>query len=185
MLQTQFADLTSGYERFDALKKNLEGIFAKIYEMKEYKLDISYYENKFEEFKKEFKLADDFLQSSKMPFEGMQKDYEAFTLTECNKKLEKLTMEFEENVTPIYNIYLLLTTIDQKLYDQNDDDIDDVIRQTILLIDQINSIYTHNKIEVTRLIDKAYETIFNALLYEKVYGKQDILEYLKKKRVKK
>ncbi|MBQ4030992.1 MAG: hypothetical protein II625_04485 [Bacilli bacterium] len=181
MFATQFADLTTGYERFDALKKNLEGIFDKIYQMKEYKLDISYYEAKFEEFKKEFKLADDFLQSSKMPFEEMQKDYEGFTLTECNKKLEKLTMEFEENVTPIYNIYLLLTRIDEKLYDENDDDIDDVIKQTILLIDQLNGIYTHNKIEVTRLIDKAYEVIFNSLLYEKVYGRKDILNYISQK----
>ncbi len=181
MFATEFADLTTGYERFDALKKNLEGIFDKIHQMKEYQLDISYYEKKFEEFKKEFKLADDFLQSSKMPFEGMQKDYEAFTLGECNKKLEKLTMEFEENVTPIYNIYLLLTTIDLKLFDQSDDDIDDIVKQTILLINQINSIYSHNKIEVTRLLDKAYETIFNALLYEKVFNRQDILEYLKSK----
>lgn len=181
MFATQFADLTSGYERFDALKKNLEGIFDKINQMKKYKLDISYYEEKLEEFKREFKLKDDFLQSSKMPFESMQKDYEAFTLTECNKKLEKLTQEFEDNVTPIYNIYLLFRTIDEKLNDKNDDDINDVIKQTILLIDQINGIYTHNKIEVTRLVERAYETIYNALLYEEVYGRTELLEYLKKK----
>ena len=181
MVQTQFADLTSGYERFDALKKNLEGIFDKVYQMKKYKLDISYYERKFEEFKKEFQLADDFLQSSKMPFENMQKDYEMFTLTKCNKSLENLTIEFEENVTPIYNIYLLFNNIDEKLNDENDDDIEDVIRQTILLIDQINGIYTHNKIEVTRLIERAYETIYNALLYEEVYSRHDILDYLKRK----
>ena len=152
MVQTQFADLTSGYERFDALKKNLEGIFEKVYQMKEYKLDISYYERKFEDFKKEFKLKDDFLQSSKMPFEGMQKDYEMMVLTDCNKSLERLTIEFEENVTPIYNIYLLFNAIDVKLNNEDDDDIDEVIRQTILLINQINGIYSHNKIEVTRLV---------------------------------
>ena len=29
MKEVQFADVTGGYERFDALKKNLEGIFEK------------------------------------------------------------------------------------------------------------------------------------------------------------
>ena len=181
MAQVQFADLTSGYERFDALRKNLEGIFAKIYQMREFKLDISYYEEKFESFKQEFSLADDFLKSSKMPFEGMQKDYEAFTLGECNKKLEALTDEFEENVTPIYNIYCYFNAIEEKINNRRDDDIDDVVTQTILLIDQINAINTHNKIEVTRLLDKAYEVIFNALLYEKVYDRHDILDFLRRK----
>lgn len=181
MVQVQFADLTSGYERFDALAKNLEGIFEKVYAMREYKLDISYYEKKFEEFKKDFKLKDDFLQNTNMPFESMQKDYEGFVLTECNKKLEELTIEFEENVTPIYNIYLLFTMLDGKIKNSNDDDIDDVISKTIKLIDQINGVYTHNKIEVTRLVERAYETIYNALLYEEVYGRHDILEYLKGK----
>ena len=52
MTELQFADMTSGYERFDALKKNLEGIFEKVKKKKKYKLDISYYERKFEEFKR-------------------------------------------------------------------------------------------------------------------------------------
>lgn len=181
MVQMQFADLTSGYERFDALAKNLEGIFEKVYAMREYKLDISYYERKLEELKKEFKLKDDFLQNSKMPFESMQKDYEAFTLTECNKSLEKLTNEFEENVTPIYNIYLLFTNIDSKLKNQEDDDIADVISKTIKLIDAINGISSHNKIEVTRLVERAYETVYSSLLYEEIFGRHDILDYLKRK----
>jgi len=181
MVQAQFADLSTGYERFDALKKNLEGIFEKVRAMKKYRIDISYYEDKLETFKKEFKLADDFLQNNKMPFEGMQKDYEAFTLGECNRSLEKLTDEFEENITPIYNIYLLFNMIDEKIKNEDDDDIEDVIKQTILLIEQINNINTHNKIEVTELIERAYETIYSALLYEEVYKRHDILDYLKKK----
>ena len=112
MKEVQFADVTGGYERFDALKKNLEGIFEKVRAMKKYKIDITYYENKFEEFKREFKLQDDFLQNSKMPFKEMQAEYEKFTLTECNKKLEALTNEFEENVTPLYNVYLLFNNLE-------------------------------------------------------------------------
>ena len=105
MAQVQFADLTGGYERFDALKKNLEGIFDKVYQMREYKLDISYYENMLEKIKEKFNLADNFLQGSKMSYESIQKTYEDFTLGEINKALETLTDDFEQNVTPIYNIY--------------------------------------------------------------------------------
>ena len=181
MTQVQFADLTSGYERFDALKKNLEGIFDKVYQMREYKLDISYYEDKLEQIKKEFHLADDFLQSSKMPYESMQKTYEDFTLSDVNKALETLTDDFEQNITPIYNIYTYFNAIEDKINKGNAEDIDEVVTQTILLIDQINSINTHNIKEVTRLFDKAYEVIFSALLYEKVYDRQDILNYLRRK----
>ena len=102
MVQTQFADLTGGYEKFDALRKDLEGIFDQIYQMKDYKLDIGYYEGKFAAFKRDFKLGDDALKSGvKMPFETMQKEHENNTLAPCNKALEALIMEFEENVTPI------------------------------------------------------------------------------------
>ncbi len=180
MKEVQFADITGGYERFDALKKNLEGIFEKVKAMKKYKIDISYYEKKFEEFKREFKLQDDFLQSSKMPFEEMQTEYEKFVLTECNKKLEALTNEFEENVSPLYNIYLLFTNIDD-LMDEQSDDIDDIITKTKKLIDQINGISTHNKIEITQLIERAYKVIYKVLKYEEIYNKHDILEHLQRK----
>ena len=180
MTELQFADITGGYERFDALKKNLEGIFEKVRTMKKYKLDISYYERKFEEFKREFKLQDDFLQSNKMPFKEMQTEYEKLVLTECNKKLEALTNEFEDNVTPLYNIYLLFNNIDD-LMDENSDDIDDIINKTKMLIEQVNDISTHNKIEITQLIDRAYKVIYKALKYEEIYNKHDILELLQRK----
>ena len=180
MKEVQFADVTGGYERFDALKKNLEGIFEKVRAMKKYKIDITYYENKFEEFKREFKLQDDFLQNSKMPFKEMQAEYEKFTLTECNKKLEALTNEFEENVTPLYNVYLLFNNLED-LMDRHSDDIDEIIAKTRMLIDQINGISTHNKIEITQLIEKAYKVIYKALKYEEIYNKHDILEFLQRK----
>ena len=181
MAQVQFADLTGGYERFDALKKNLEGIFDKVYQMREYKLDISYYENMLEKIKEKFNLADNFLQGSKMSYESIQKTYEDFTLGEINKALETLTDDFEQNVTPIYNIYTYFNAIEDKINKGNASNIDGVVTQTILLIDQINNINTHNIKEVTRLFDKAYEVIFTALLYEKVYDRHDILNYLRSK----
>ena len=181
MPQVQFADLTSGYERFDALRKNLEGIFEKVYQMREYKLNISYYEDKLEQIKEKFHLADTFLKCSIITYEDIKKTYEDFTLGEINKALEDLTIEFEQNVAPIYNIYTYFNAIEDKINEGNASNIDGVVTQTILLIDQINNINTHNIKEVTRLFDKAYEVIFSALLYEKVYDRQDILNYLRSK----
>ena len=178
MINAKAMDFSVGYEKFDALSKNLEGIFEKVYAMQQYKIDITYYEKKFQEFKEEFKLKDNFLQSTKMPFKHMQNDYEAFQLAECNKKLELLTNDFEENITPIYNIYLLFNNIDKLI---NTNNINEVIKNTKTLINSINSINTHNKIDITNLISRAYQTIYKALLFEKMYHRNEILKYIELK----
>ncbi len=123
MSTVEYADNNGGYEKFFALVNNLEGIFAKVNEMKKYKLDISYYENKLEELKKEFNLKDEMLKSSSITFENMRIDFEIFALGECNKKLEALTLEFENNITPIYNIYLLSKNIEKKFKDENNNNV--------------------------------------------------------------
>lgn len=179
MTNVAFADLTSGYERFDALAKNLEGIFDKVYTMRGYRIDISYYENKFDDFKKEFNLVDGFLKNTKMPFKSVQTTYEGFALNECNKKLEALTNEFEENVTPIYNIYLLFNSLDDSL--EYNEDIEIIISKSKSLLDQINANPTHNKIDIKRLMEKAYDSLYNALIYEETYNRHDILDYVERK----
>lgn len=177
----QLADLTRGYERADALMKNIEGIIEKINQMQEYRLDISYYEQKFEEYKREFEREDSFLQNTKLFSDTVQKDFEHLTLSECNKKFENLIIDFEENITPIYNIYALFSSINQKINDIENDNLEEITSYTIKLIDQINSINTHNKIDVKILLYSAYTTIYQALLYESVYAKTTILDYLNRK----
>ena len=179
MSNVQFADNKQGYDKYYALIKNLEGIFEKVYQMNNYKLDISYYENELNRIKEEFHLKDEMLQSSTITFENFRTDFEMFTLGELNKSLEKLTNEFENNVTPIYNIYLLFQSIDKKINNKTDNDIEEVLSETFKLLDSINLISTHNNIETTTLIDRAYETIYNALLYEEVYNRHDILNHIK------
>lgn len=177
----QLADLTRGYERADALMKNIEGIIEKINQMQEYRLDISYYEQKFEEYKREFEREDSFLQNTKLFSDTVQKDFEHLTLSECNKKFEDLIIDFEENITPVYNIYALFNSINQKINDIENDNLEEITSYTIKLIDQINSINTHNKIDVKILLYSAYTTIYQALLYESVYAKTTILDYLNRK----
>ena len=175
----EYADNNGGYEKFFALANNLEGIFAKVNEMKKYKLDISYYENKLEELKSEFHIKDEMLKNTNITFENMRLDFEIFALGECNKQLEKLTIEFENNVTPIYNMYLLSKNIDKKFKDDNNDDLDEVITKCIELMKNINNIPTHNNIDIVNLYEKAHETIYNGLLYEAAYKRHDLLEVVK------
>ncbi len=179
MSTVEYADNNGGYEKFFALVNNLEGIFAKVNEMKKYKLDISYYENKLEELKKEFNLKDEMLKSSSITFENMRIDFEIFALGECNKKLEALTLEFENNITPIYNIYLLSKNIEKKFKDENNNDVEEVIKQCEELMNNINNIPSHNNIDIVNLFEKAHETILKGLLYESVYNRHEILEYIK------
>ena len=87
MVEAQFADNKQGYDKYYSLIKNLEGIFETISKMKDYKLDISFYENELESIKKEFHLKDEMLQSSTITFENFRTDYEMFTLGELNKRL--------------------------------------------------------------------------------------------------
>ena len=179
MVEVQFADNKQGYDKYYSLVKNLEGIFDTVSKMKDYKLDISYYQNEKEKIKKDFNLKDEMLQSSTITFENFRTDYEMFTLGEINKRLEKLTIEFENNVTPLYNIYKLFNNIDKKINNKENDDVEDVINNTKKLIDNINIISTHNNIEITTLLDRAHKTIFDSLLYEEVYDRHDILNHLK------
>ncbi len=179
MAAVEFADNNGGYEKFYALVNNLEGIFAKVNEMKKYKLDISYYEEKLEELKKEFNLQDEMLKSTNITFENMRIDLEIFALSECNKKLEKLTIEFENNITPIYNMYLLSKSLDKKFKDDNNDDLEEVISKCMELMKKINNIPTHNNIDIINLYEKTHETILNGLLYEAVYNRHDLLEFIK------
>lgn len=179
MAAVEFADNNGGYEKFYALVNNLEGIFAKVNEMKKYKLDISYYENQLEELKKEFNLQDEMLKSSTITFENMRIDLEMFALGECNKKLEKLTIEFENNVTPIYNMYLLSKNLDKKFKDDNNNDLEEVVTKCKELMKNINNIPTHNNIEIINLYEKVHETILNGLLYESAYNSHDLLDYIK------
>ena len=179
MEQYESVDFSQGYEKFYALVNNLEGIFDKVNKMKKYKLDISYYEERLNDLKKEFNLKDEMLKKSTITFENMRKDFESFALGECNKSLEKLTIDFENDITPIYNIYLLSNSIDHKFKDDNNDDIEEVIKMCKELLNNVNAITSHNNIDIINLYNKAHETLLNGILYESVYNRHEILEYIK------
>lgn len=182
--------VADGYKTFFSLCKNLKASFNEVYDMNEYQLDISYYEKKFNEIKCDFNLIESDLKKSsfldeKFPNKQMSIDSENYSLSPINKALGELTREFSDNIKPLHNVYKLFTTIDDALVrvDLNCDNSDEIVKNTIELIKHIHSINTHNNVDITKLINKAYDTIYNVLLFESFYGKHTVLNYINKKNV--
>lgn len=179
MTATQEYDELLGYKAIDSLRKNLVGAIDQIHAMKYYKIDTTYLENKLKEFESRFNIEDEKLKNTKMPFVEMQKDLEAFVLGDLVKSLQELTYEYQRDIDPLYKIYTLFTEIDDNIYLAGD--VSRLTELTIMLIDHINSIDTHNSVEATNLINAAYNTIFNAMQYEAIYDKDDIINYINAK----
>lgn len=181
--------LFEGYEKFEELRKNLKGIFEKIHEMKNYEINIDYYEKALQKIEEDFDLEDGILQSHEIlsdavrrKYSGWALDFEVNSLRSCNDALQELTNDFNNNITPIYNVYHLFTTIDKELVDYNNFNIEassKIIDKLIELVDQINSFNTAGRVEVTKLVEKAYKTIYDGLLYEAVFGKHKVLNHIK------
>ena len=181
--------LFEGYEKFEELRKNLKGIFEKIHEMKNYEINIDYYERALKKIEEDFDLEDGTLQASELlsdsfrrQHSGLSLDFEVNSLRPCNEALQRLTDDFNNNITPIYNVYHLFTAIDKELVDYNNFNIEassKIIDKLIELVDQINSFNTAGRVEVTKLVEKAYKTIYDGLLYEAVFGKHKVLNHIK------
>ena len=181
--------LFKGYEKFEELRKNLKGIFEKIHEMKNYEINIDYYERALKKIEEDFDLEDGTLQASELlsdsfrrQHSGLSLDFEVNSLRPCNEALQRLTDDFNNNITPIYNVYHLFTAIDKELVDYNNFNIEassKIIDKLIELVDQINSFNTAGRVEVTKLVEKAYKTIYDGLLYEAVFGKHKVLNHIK------
>ena len=182
-------DSDSGYKGFIKLHKNLCGILDEVHEMKDYEINIDYYDAALKNIEKKFNLVDGTLQAHELTSDDFRKKYLSFSLdfennslAQCNKELELLIRDFEENVTPIYNVYKLFNTIDKNLNDKNELNSnynDEIIQDAIKLLKQINYIHTGGKIQIQRLIERAYKSIYSALLYEAAFEKNSLLRYIK------
>ncbi len=179
MYATQECDELLGYKAIDTQRKNLVGAIDQIHAMKYYKIDITHIENKLDELDSQFDKINKHLENNKMPFPEMQKDSEGFVLGNLVNAYKDLNLEYQRDIEPLYKIYTLFTEIDDNIYLAGD--VSRLTELTIMLIDHINSIDTHNNTETISLINKAYETIFNAMQYEAIYNKDDIINYINSK----
>ena len=165
-------DLTRGYKKYDAAVKNLEGILNKIKVI----FDVTTYQKELDNIKKQ--VESDNSLARKMPYAGMQSDLEAFVFDDYVKKIQEITEKLENDYQPFYQAYLLYTKINLNITKISDENIADIIDTTKKLIDSLN-LLTNNVTEEQRVIvNEAYKTIYNVLLYEEIFERNDILTYI-------
>ena len=167
-------DLTRGYQKYDAMVKNLEGIFNKINKI----FDIS-------EYKKELdKIIDDASNdssfSNKMLYEGMQLDYESFIFDNYIKRLNDLQEKIEKDLMPVYEIHLLTSKINIQVKNISSNNINEVIEQTLNLVTAINNLRNNLNDQEKELVNSAYEAIYNVILYEEIFERNDVFNYIMK-----
>ena len=165
-------ELTRGHKDYDSKVKNLEGILNKIGVV----LDTSAYRRELDAIQEE--VQNDPSLSKQMTFAGMQLEYEGFIYGNYSKRLDELTKKVEEEAMPYYELHLLSSKLEMLLEDVSGENIPEILMSAKTLLDSINSINTHNKEEKNKLIDKAYQVIYSVILYEEIFDRSELLNYL-------
>lgn len=172
MTEIENNELNRGHKEYDSKVKNLEGIFNKIQNI----LDITEYKKELEQI--QFEVSNDSSLSNDMLFASMQMDYEGFAYGSYNKRLDDLLRKVEEELLPFYELYLLSSKIDIQIANVTCNNIGDTIKSAKKLIDAVNTLNTHNIIDKNNLIDRAYKSIYSVIMYEEIFERSDILDYI-------
>ena len=167
-------DLTRGYQKYDAMVKNIEGIFNKINQL----FDISEYKKELDKIIND--ASNDSSFSNKMLYEGMQLDYESFIYDNYIKRLDDLQKKIENELMPLYEIHLLISKINIEVKNISSDNIGDVIDQTLRLVSTINNLRNNLNDQEKELVKNAYQVIYNVILHEEIFERNDIFNYIMK-----
>ena len=167
-------DLTRGYQKYDAMVKNIEGIFNKINQL----FDISEYKKELDKIIND--ASNDSSFSNKMLYEGMQLDYESFIYDNYIKRLDDLQKKIENELMPLYEIHLLISKINIEVKNISSDNIGDVIDQTLRLVSSINNLRNNLNDQEKELVKNAYQVIYNVILHEEIFERNDIFNYIMK-----
>ncbi len=167
-------DLTRGYQKYDAMVKNIEGIFNKINNL----FDITEYKEELNKIINDANNDSSF--SNKMLYEGMQLDYESFIFDNYIKRLNDLQEKIEKDLMPVYEIHLLTSKINIQVKNISSDNISDVIVQTLNLVTAIDNLRNNLTDQEKELVNSAYEAIYNVILYEEIFERNDIFNYIMK-----
>lgn len=167
-------DLTRGYQKYDAMVKNIEGIFSKINHL----FDITEYKKELDKIIND--ASNDSSFSSKMLYEGMQLDYESFIYDNYIKRLKDLQEKIENELMPLYEIHLLISKINIEVKNISSDNIGDVIDQTLKLVSAINNLRNNLNVQEKELVNNAYKVIYTVILYEEIFERNDIFNYIMK-----
>lgn len=167
-------DLTRGYQKYDAMVKNIEGIFNKINQL----FDISEYKKELDKIIND--ASNDSSFSNKMLYEGMQLDYESFIYDNYIKRLDDLQKKIENELMPLYETHLLISKINIEVKNISSDNIGDVIDQTLRLVSTINNLRNNLNDQEKELVKNAYQVIYNVILHEEIFERNDIFNYIMK-----
>lgn len=171
-------NVSRGHKEYESRLKNVEGILSKLNGI----LDTSKYISEFNQIKEDVKNDPSF--QNKMTFDNFQMDYEEYTYSKYSKRLDELAIKMEKESLPFYELQKLCEKINFLLTDLSIENISEIIELTIRLIDSVNELNTHNKIEKNRIIDYSYETIYKVIMYEEIFERSDILDYINKLNIK-
>ena len=176
MTQQQEYNEETGYRAVEKYRSNLDGIINEIKAIKKYKIDTTSIEERLNKVDKELKKLEERINKLSLNSEAMIRESEGFILGPSVKELKDITEDYRRNIKPLYEIYTLLNEINETIIEIGD--INRVEELSKILINSINNIDTHNNVDVTTLVDAAYHSIFDALQYETVYEKDNLLQYI-------
>ena len=173
-------DLSRGYKKYDAIHKDIEGILEKLSDI-----------FNVEKFQKELKKIDIIVDSNKSVIkmktltkktnhQNMQEEFEALVYDPYINDLKNLKEEIENELYPFYKIYLLYSKINLGIDKISNENIVDVIDAAKRLISSLNLIEKKLTIEEQDIINKAYKALYDVILYEEIFTRNDILEAVKK-----
>lgn len=170
-------DLNRGFKEFESKVKNLDGIFKKMEDI----LFLSKYEQRKNEIIE--RASRDKGLDSEMTSSSMQLEYESMVLAPYIKELDDLTKEVEKELMPYYELHLLTTKINFELEYLTEENLVEVLESARKVLDLINKVNTHNDEDKNALVVKGYEMIYQVILQEKLFDRDDTLSYLNEKNV--
>lgn len=174
-------ELSRGHKQYDAVIQNIKGILNKIDTL----FDVSEYKEKVKEIEEKVKNDDSL--NNNMLILDIQMDYEDMIYYGYIDEIKKITDEVNEKYVPFYELYLLTANVNSNIsinnYSLNLENIKDIIDDTIKLVNSVNNLNTHNIKEKNVLIDEAYKVIYKVVLYEEMFNRSDVLDYINKKNI--
>lgn len=184
-LSNDFNVMQAGSKQTNALINNFHDCLNKINEMGDY-VDISPYLNRFNDIintlpEKERTVSETINYESNVNRENVQTFVENLVYSSVNKDLQDLTFKLRDEVGPVYNAYKLTNSINEILDNGKDADIEKIEDYSIKLLKELKEVYSckSETIKISELMDKSYKTIFDSLLFEKAFGFNGILVFLK------
>lgn len=164
-----------GNNDYQSKVSDLEGIFAKLQGI----IDVG---SLYAEF---FQVRDDAQNDPKLKkgaddishLDTFANDYENFMFIPYVKRLEDIERKLIQ-LLPFYELHLLTSSLKLKVDEINCNNVNEVIKEGKKLLDAINELNSHNHPDKNKLLAKAYEVLYSAILHEQIFDRSDILTYV-------